>query len=338
MFTMRHTKDLEEAHASMAGFLYGVHQFLNGSKTSEIYYDKVRNLVLNSKRPAKTIDILNKIDSYYNSLPIDRKSVLTGKFSNPKLLKQKISRANKKNKEKPPEKPTKTPSRPPNRRPPNEVPRCCKNLEVKLTKVTVKDVTKPGLTALTGQMNDDVVVVAFSRGKVMDPNPTSYTWPVVQGKVKPSSMGNNSKREPNETVAVVEPANNCQIQLETRVEAWESDFNKIDEYTRNVLDEIKSALLTVAGIPVSPSSGNLLNEILNRLLDLLGLSDDLMGGAKTFSVSGALTENIHIKDLSWKTSGWTFVPKNKNEATLTGVFEEDYGKWEIELTAYKNCN
>jgi hypothetical protein len=189
---------------------------------------------------------------------------------------------------------------------------CCQELQMRLDRMEVVKTT-------SGPGRDNVAITGVSDGAVMSPNPTPFKWPVdTSGKSEPAKMGDSDNRNPNELIAKVTHGQGCHIVMSTKLTFFEVDFNKIDEFLRQAIEEtINSLQKAASGVGAPPSAAGLINSIISAILDALGLSDDVMD-TFTITVSGSITSKIDIvKDLTWTKPGDMTLEGGGRVATLT---------------------
>lgn len=326
--------DTSFARAFMAGVLGGISRFVSGANVDEYFGNLMRQIVEESRVPDQMIELMRKISRYYESLTSVERAVLTGMYANldvqaPADLKAVTSlpaifglqdRQKKGQQIFQQQAPAAT--------------TCCEELRLIFDWIkVVKTTWLPG--------KDSVAVSAVSEGNSMTPEPSSFRWPLnLDGSAGEFDLDDGEETSPGTIIAKVTHWRQCQIRLNTTLTLWLVRFNNIDKAVRQAVAELTDRLSAASGMTgAPPSTGNLVRQILDAILDKLGLRDQTMD-IPSIGIAGGLgprpntPDTFDIKNLQIIASGFqppTYV--DTHTVTMEKTVLKFSGEWRYRLKA-----
>jgi hypothetical protein len=325
--------DSSFGRAFMAGVLNGMWRYVCGAQVDEYFANLVRRIAKESRVPEQMHQLMTRISQSYETMSEQERAALTGAYAEldvqaPALLEsippwQDIFGYRKRA--------DKGVAIFGQRVEPRTA--CCQEFQLILDWIKVVKTTSSIV-----HTKDDVAVSAVSEGSVMAPNPSSFRWPLnPDGSAGEFEMDDGEETSPGRVLAKVSCGRDCQIRLNTTITLWEVDFNKIDKSVRQAIDELTQKLSVAAGLSgAPPGTGNLVRDIIDAILDKLGLRDDVMDEA-TITVAGGLgprplaPDTVDIKDLQVVQSGFQWNRVDAHTMTLQKTVFHDGGQWQYRL-------
>ncbi len=325
--------DSSFGRAFMAGVFNGMWRYTSGAQVDEYFSNLVRRMVKDSRVPEQMQKLVGRISRCYEGLPAMERSALTGIYAGldvqaPAQLEKLplwndiFGFGNQRDKDKQIFGQQVAPNT-----------ACCQEFQLVLDWIKVVRTTRSAV-----QSSDDVALSAISEGTVMAPNPSSFRWPLdTDGSASEFEMDAGDETSPGKVIAKVECGRECQIRLNTTLTLWEVDFNKIDKSVRQAIDELSQKLSVAAGLSgAPPGTGNLIRDIIDAILDKLGLRDDVMDES-SITVAGALgprplaPDTVDIQNLQIVQSGFTVARIDQHNLTLSKTVSHAGGEWRYRL-------
>jgi hypothetical protein len=212
--------------------------------------------------------------------------------------------------------------------------RCCEALVVRLERIKVSELTSPGF------MKDNVVVTGLSHGRVMNPSPTPFGWPVDRdGDIDSLELDKGGERTDTPLVARVEVGRDCEISLDCTLTYWEEDAEDLAELLQEAARQLTKTLAAQQGIMVPASSADAIRRLIKEIARQLGLTNDNMG-EYAFTVSGQLHCDTEIDQLTWSPPWGSVYAHEKIDARtarLKRTFSHDGGVWETSIQVQMLC-
>jgi hypothetical protein len=220
---------------------------------------------------------------------------------------------------------------------------CCQELGVTFNRIEVRTVTTPR------HFNDNVYVTGLVWGGEHLVHPQGgnrFHWPGSVTDPDSISMGSGDYQEPGVPVLRVQPGQNrCHAEIHVALTFWEGDWEDFEEALRKTAQQFSGAMAAMAsaaaGVPLDPG---LFASIVNKLLDKIGLSDELMGELHFSIVDWGFTRGRKVSQRPWvpplpviTRSGVRMEKDETDYLVLRKTLNAHGGTWLADVTVYQLC-